>query len=208
LRTVPELRPYHDAFDPANWSKAPGMLEYLQQRMEKYPHQGIGEFHIHRIDPNDLPFLKKIVALAKAHQAIVHLHANAEPVEVLFRLDPSLTIIWAHAGMSEEPDVIGAMMARYEKLYADTSYREYDIMDRNSGAIGKDWFELIMAFPDRFMIGSDTWTNAQWESYQDLIETNRRWLKQFPRDVAEQVAYKNAERLFGRDVSRESIGTR
>ena len=58
------------------------------------------------------------------------------------------------------------------------------------------------------MVGSDTWVNSQWESYSAIIDSNRRWLSKLPRDVAEKIAYKNAERLFGREVSMKQIGTR
>ncbi len=63
-----------------------------------------------------------------------------------------------------------------------------------------------MAIPDRFLIGSDTWSNSQWAKYQDLIETHRAWLRHLPRAVAEQITYRNAERLFGRKVTTELLG--
>ena len=56
------------------------------------------------------------------------------------------------------------------------------------------------------MVGSDTWVNSQWESYEALIKMNRRWLSQFPREVAEKIAYRNAEALFGKKVSMQLIG--
>ena len=37
---------------------------------------------------------------------------------------------------------------------------------------------------------------------------NRLWLSKLPRDVAEKIAYKNAERYFGRDISMDQIGTK
>ncbi len=50
------------------------------------------------------------------------------------------------------------------------------------------------------MVGTDTWINAQWDNYEDLIVLNRRWLALLPRDIAEKIAYRNAARLFGRDI--------
>jgi predicted TIM-barrel fold metal-dependent hydrolase len=58
------------------------------------------------------------------------------------------------------------------------------------------------------MIGTDTWVNSQWDDYEELIALNRSWLARLPRDVAERIAYRNAARLFGRDVSSKLIGTR
>ena len=52
-RVVPELRPYHGAANSSNWPKVLNMDTYLEERLEKYPHEGIGEFHIHRLDTAD-----------------------------------------------------------------------------------------------------------------------------------------------------------
>jgi predicted TIM-barrel fold metal-dependent hydrolase len=47
------------------------------------------------------------------------------------------------------------------------------------------------------MLGSDTWINERWQSYGRLIDGYREWLDQLPRDAAELIAVKNAERIFG-----------
>lgn len=206
-RIVPELRPYHGNAGSGNWTKAPGMAQYLRERLAKYPHQGIGEFHIHSIDPDDEPLLRDVAAMAKARQIPIHIHSGAEPVRLLYRLEPALTIIWAHAGMSEPANVVEEMMAAYASLYADTSYRERDIL-ASDDRIDAAWRKVIERFPERFMVGSDTWVNSQWDAYGELIALNRRWLSHFPRRIAEMVAYKNAERLFGRKVSADLIGQR
>lgn len=199
-RIVPELRPYHGEWGAQNWTRSPGMLDYLRQRLAQYPHQGIGEFHIHRLDTADTELLQQVAVLAREHGVPIHLHSDAGPVTFFYDLDPDLVIIWAHAGMIEDPPRIREMMARHATLYADTSYREHDILGTD-GLIDPTWRALFEDYPDRFMIGSDTWSNSQWARYESLIDTNRRWLAQLPRDVAEQIAYRNAERLFGRKVA-------
>lgn len=206
-RIVPELRPYHGPYGSSNWTKAPEMFGYLVNRLDSYPHEGIGEFHIHRIDPEDEPLLRKVAALAKARNIYIHIHSGKDPVDLLFSLEPDLKIIWAHAGMSEPPEVVEAMMARYAQLYADTSYREWDIL-AGDGTIDPAWRRVLERFSDRFMVGSDTWVNEQWDNYDGLIAANRKWLSQFPRELAERFAYKNAERLFGRKVTKDLIGRR
>ena len=133
-RIVPELRPYHGEYGSSNWTKASGMFDYLVKRLNDYPHEGNGEFHLHNVDPDDEPLLRKIAALAKSRSIYIHVHSGKEPVDLLFSLEPALKIIWAHAGMSEPARTVEAMMARYETLYADTSYREWDILE-SDGAI-------------------------------------------------------------------------
>jgi len=206
-RIVPELRPYHGTAGSSNWTKTAGMLDYLKQRLAKYPHQGIGEFHIHTLDPTDEPLLRAVTQMAKARRIPIHIHSGARPVALLYRLEPSLTVIWAHAGMSEPADVVGRTMAKYPTLYADTSYREGDILGGSNG-IDPAWRDVIERFQDRLMVGTDTWVNAQWDSYSELIATNRRWLSYFPRSIAEKIAYRNAERLFKRKISSALIGQR
>ena len=204
-RIVPELRPYHDGAGSSNWTRFPGMFEYLAGRLATYPHEGIGEFHLHDVNPEDEALLRKIVDVAIQKNLYLHVHSGRESVDYLFRLEPGLQIIWAHAGMVESALTVQSMMAKYATLYADTSYRESDILNAD-GTIDEDWRRVIERFPDRFMVGSDTWVNSQWDDYQDLIAMNRKWLSRFSRSVAERIAFKNAERLFGRNVGNHLLG--
>ena len=200
-RIVPEVRPYHGDYGSSNWTKMPNMAGYLEKRLSDYPHEGIGEFHLHSVDESDRPLLQKIAALAMKFNVYIHVHSGYEPVDFLFSIEPKLKIIWAHAGMSEPADVVARMMGKYENLWADTSYRENDILaDDNS--IDPNWRKVLESYPDRFMVGSDTWVNSQWADYDGIIIENRRWLAQFSREHAEKFAYKNAERLFKRKVKK------
>ena len=205
-RIVPEIRPYHGKSGSSNWTKSAGMLDYIRGRLAKYPHEGIGEFHVHALDPNDRPLFAEIAKMAKARNIIIHVHSGAAPVRMFYELEPELTILWAHAGMSEPPDVIGPMLDKYKKLYADTSYRENDIL--NGDSIDPAWLAVIKRHSDRLMVGSDTWVNGQWDDYEGLIALNRAWLSKLPRAIAERIAYRNAAKLFKRRVSRDLLGTR
>lgn len=206
-RIVPELRPYHGSAGSSNWTKVSGMEEYLEERLAKYPHEGIGEFHIHNIDPTDRPLLRKVTQMAKMRSIPIHIHSGADPVHLLYELEPDLTVIWAHAGMSEPAEVVEKVMETYPTLYADTSFRERDILIADD-KIDPAWRRIIMRFADRLMVGTDTWINAQWDNYSELIALNRQWLSLLPRETAEQIAYKTAEKLFNRKVSMDQIGTK
>ena len=195
-RIVPEMRPYTGSFGSSNWTKWNEVGDYIEQRISEYPHQGIGEFHLHRIDPQDQPLMRRIVSLALERNIPLHVHSDHEPIEYLYSLSPELTIIWAHAGMMEPPDVVADLMARYPTLYADTSYRETDILN-GAGGIDPEWQRVLEKFADRFMVGSDTWVNDQWEGYDQLIAMNREWLAYLTPPTANKIAFQNAERLFG-----------
>lgn len=206
-RVVPELRPYHGSAGSSNWTKAEGMEDYLLTRLERYPHQGIGEFHIHRLDTADEPLFRNVIRMARERDIYLHVHSGDDPIRWLYRLDPEVKIIWAHAGLGTRADEVFALMADHPTLVADTSLREYDIL-RDGGGLNPAWEKIILTFQDRLMVGSDTWVNGQWDNYDSIIAANRAWLSELPRDVAEKLAYRNAERLFGRRVSMELIGTR
>jgi hypothetical protein len=54
-----------------------------------------------------------------------------------------------------------------------------------------------MEFADRFMVGTDTFTPERWHYVPDHASFSRAWLADLPRDVAEKIAWKNGEALFG-----------
>jgi hypothetical protein len=47
------------------------------------------------------------------------------------------------------------------------------------------------------MAGTDTWITPRWSALVENAEFTRGWLKQLPRGVAEMIAHRNGERLFG-----------
>ncbi|MDG1529834.1 MAG: amidohydrolase family protein [Paracoccaceae bacterium] len=206
-RIVPELRPYHGNAGSSNWAKAPDMEAYLEERLAAYPHKGIGEFHIHRLDVDDVVLFKKVINMAKERDIYLHVHSGPEPIRWLYSLDPTAKIIWAHAGLGQRAEAVYALMDEFPALLADTSLREYAIL-ANGGKLDSEWKEIIMAFQDRLMVGSDTWVNGQWDDYDQIIAANRRWLSMLPADVAKKIAYQNAERVFDVEVSMDQIGTR
>lgn len=206
-RIVPELRPYHGKAGSSNWTKARDMEAYLENRLKLYPHEGIGEFHIHRLDPSDEPLFRDIIAMAKARDIFLHVHSGADPIRWLYQLDPQVKIIWAHAGLGEPARAVYDLMSEFPGLVADTSLREHAILGAGGG-LDPEWERIVMTFQDRLMVGSDTWVNSQWDDYEAIIASNRAWLSRLPRPVAEKIAYKNAERLFGRTISMSQIGTR
>ena len=206
-RIVPELRPYHGNWGSSDWTDFLGMSDYLDRRLQAYPHEGIGEFHIRNRRMWDETLFRDIIAKAKDRDIYLHVHSGAEPIRWLYELDPDVKIIWAHAGLGEPASVVYDLMAEFPQLLADTSLREYAILGFRD-TLDPEWEKIVYDFQDRLMVGSDTWVNSQWDNYDDIIASNRRWLAKLPRDVAEKIAFRNAERAFGRDISMDLIGTR
>jgi hypothetical protein len=59
------------------------------------------------------------------------------------------------------------------------------------------WRAAFLEFPDRFMVGTDTFTPERWFYVVEHANWSRAWLADLPREVAENIAWRNGERLFG-----------
>jgi predicted TIM-barrel fold metal-dependent hydrolase len=134
------------------------------------------------------------VEIAAAQKLWLHAHSDAQAIEKLFALDPKARILWAHAGMSEPPEVVDRTLGRHTTLWADLSYRDV----APGGTLDPAWKALFLKYPDRFIYGSDTWIPSRWEEVDSLTQQARGWLAQLPLEVAENIAWRNAERIFGK----------
>jgi len=152
----------------------------------------IGEFHVYGADA-DLPVPKRVVELAKQNGLVLHAHSDADAVERLFRHDPSARILWAHAGF-DSPEKVREMLGRYKTLWADLATRSDHGAD---GKVASEWRPVFLEFPDRFMVGTDTFVPERWHYVPEHASWSRAWLTDLPPDIAERIAWKNAEILLG-----------
>lgn len=63
------------------------------------------------------------------------------------------------------------------------------------GGVAPGWLAVFREFPDRFMVGADTYTPERWKDVQSHADWARSWLKTLPPELAEAMAHGNAERL-------------
>ena len=188
---VLELRPYRARGTIGTWFRDDTVPAYLEERLQKFRYAGIGEFHLYGADA-DLPVPRRMVALAKQHGLHLHAHSDADAVELLFRQWPQARILWAHSGF-DRPERVAEMLRKHRNLWADLAFRT----DHASGGkVDPAWRAVFLQFPDRFMVGSDTFTPERWHYIPEHADWSRRWLSDLPRDVAERIAWKNAESLF------------
>jgi hypothetical protein len=80
-------------------------------------------------------------------------------------------------------------------LMGELSYRP-GLTDAD-GQLSPAWRTLMTDFPDRFLVGSDTWVNARWQGYEGLMADARRWLGGLPPELARRIAWGNGASLFG-----------
>jgi hypothetical protein len=188
---VPELSPYRKRGEFDKWMRDPGNLAYVEARLGKVPYVSIGEFHIYGRDA-ELPIVRRIVALARQHKLLLHAHADAAAVEVMFKLDPAARILWAHAGFERLGRVL-ELLRGHRSLWCDLAVRG----DPGGGSrVDPDWRKAFEEFPDRFMLGTDTYTPERWSYIASHADWARGWLADLPRPLAEAIAFANAETLF------------
>jgi hypothetical protein len=188
---VPELRPYRKRGELGTWMKDPEALRYVEELLRKHRYVAIGEFHLYGADA-DLPIPRRIVELARQHGLLLHAHSDVEALERIFAQDPGARVLWAHAGFVESAQV-REMLRKHKTLWADLALRSEP---GAGGRVSPEWRELFMEFPDRFMVGTDTWTPERWQFIPDHAASSRAWLADLPGDIAERIAWKNAESLF------------
>jgi hypothetical protein len=193
LQVVPFIRPYRVRADIGSWFNDPVIFDLVQDEFKRGYYRGIGEFHLSG-KAADTEMVKKTVDFAVANNLYLHAHADDEAVEILMRHNPRARIIWAHTGFGLASERVAAMLKKYPKLWGELSYRS-GITD-GSGKLTPEWRALFERYPDRFLLGSDTWVPERWASYGEIMAGYRGWLAQLPAAAAKQIAHGNARSLF------------
>ena len=163
---MPFIRPYRVRADIQSWFGDPVIFDLVQDEFKRGYYRGIGEFHLSGKSAEN-EWVKKTVDFAVANDLYLHAHADDEAVEILMRHNPKARIIWAHTGFGLSTDRVSAMLSKYPKLWGELSYRG-GITD-GAGKLTPEWRGLFERYPDRFLLGSDTWINERWASYGDIM---------------------------------------
>jgi Amidohydrolase len=192
-RIVPFLRPYRSRQDMSGWHSDAAVQAYIEERLKSGVYKGIGEFHLAAADV-EAPVVQRCAALAVQYQLFLHAHVDDTAMERLLERYPNVRFLWAHAGMSASATAVERLLAGTAHLWVELSLRS-DVAP--GGTLDPAWRALFERFPDRFLVGTDTWVTSRWQGLADGMRHIRYWLGQLPRDTAEQLAFRNGERLFG-----------
>lgn len=189
---IPGLRPYRRRGETNTWFKDEGALEYVERLLATNRYASIGEFHLFG-ENADLDIPRRIVELAEEHNLILQAHSDEEAVERLLAQSDTVKVIWAHSGF-EEPEDIASVLAKHDRLWADLAFRS-DV-GGGGGILNPGWRELFEAFPDRLMLGTDTYTPERMYYIPEHAENARSWLSTLPKELAEKIAWKNGYDLI------------
>jgi len=159
-------------------------VEHIKRMLDWYPGlwQGIGEVMTRHDDLTALTYgdvahadnaaLDAVYDLAAERDLPVSVHSDVSSVwthtplylseiENAVKNHPKTRFIWCHAGVSRRIDVptltteIRRMLTAYPNLSVDISWVVFETYVTKAGKLDSDWVNLIEAYPDRFLIGSD-----------------------------------------------------
>ena len=188
---VPVLRPYRTRGEIGTWMDDESVIPYLEQRLSAGSYAGIGEFHAYG-DDIETEVLQAVIRLARENKLFLHAHSDREAIERILAADPHAVVLWAHSGFAPV-DEIRQMLSRYPGLRADLAFRSEHA---SQGRLTAEWRALFEEFPDRFMVGTDTYTPERWYYVAEHAAWTRSWLSGLPEDLAENIAWRNAESLI------------
>ena len=191
-RVVPFLRPYSSLRHRYTWSRDVAVMDYLHEQLARIPYRGIGEFHLFGEDVHN-PIVTEVVALARRQDLALHAHTDETGIRVLLTQAPDIPVIWAHGGFDVSETILRELLEQHEQLYIELSFREGITLE---GRLMSEWEQLMTDFQTRFLVGMDTYTPGRWLELPELAAAARGWLAQLPTEVAHDIAYGNAARLF------------
>ena len=192
-RIVPLLGVYRGPDDKTSWQRDGALPARIEAELRNGGWRGIGELHLFA-EGRHSPVFRRIVELAVEFKLPLLLHADPAVIDALYDIAPDQPVIWAHAGTFPYPDLIADYLERYPALRIDVSMRD-DRIELN-GEIADAWYELFLSFPDRFMIGVDTFSASRWDDFGIAAARIRSWLALLPDEVASRLAYQNAAAFF------------
>ena len=191
--------------------------------------------HPYEMVSADHPFLKVLMDVAAAHDLPIDLHfdpilaqatlpealrgnknpatfaPNVDGFERLLAYNRAARVVWAHAGGGDDfgaftPHLVTRLLTEHPNLYLSLRPRS-----KRPGAIlgtgerNDEWLAVIESFPDRFVMGSDSFfvQSTRGGAAQDFAErlgsqtqAIRRVLQFLTPDTAQKVARGNAVRLY------------
>ena len=196
---LPVLRPYRKRGEIGSWMHDTSIVGHVEARLAKYRYVAIGEYHVFGADA-DLPVVRRMVQLAREYKLYLHSHSDADAIDRQFRQDPDARILWAHSGF-DSPERVVEMLKKHKNLWCDLAFRN----DHASGGkVDPAWRAAFLAFPDRFLLGTDTFTPERWHYVVEHANSARRWLADLPPAVADRIGYKNGESLFAAMMARNA----
>ena len=199
VTVVPFVRLYRNRADYTGWHADPTIVEMVERELAAGTaagaYRGLGEFHLYDSANADGATARRLMQLAEQRGLVVLAHVDDVAIERLFAHAPKARLVWAHTGIGGVAiERVRALLERHPTLVGELSYRPG--LTDGDGGLAPEWRALMLAMPERFVVGSDTWINARWDDCETLMRQTRRWLGDLPPAVALRIGWENAAALF------------
>lgn len=188
---VPALRPYRRRGEISTWMHDLTVIDYLKERLAQFDYEAIGEFHAFGNDVQT-EVIQTMIAMARERDLILHHHGDRQALDQIIATWPEGRVLWAHSGFADPEDVADALRT-YPRLWADLAFRS-DMA--SGGGVAEDWRSVFQEFPDRFMVGTDTFAPERWYYVDRHAQFSRNWLSDLPEQIARKIAFENAEAML------------
>lgn len=188
---VPSLRPYRRRGAIGTWMHDLSVIDYMEDRLSRFEYHAIGEFHAFG-DDIETPVLQRLIELAKERDLLLHHHGDRDALDRIFETWPEARVLWAHSGFDDPEDVADAL-ATYPRLWSDLAFRS-DVASR--AGLDPAWKTVFLKYPDRFMVGTDTYAPERWYYVGPHSDFSRGWMAALPDEVARKIAFENAEAML------------
>jgi hypothetical protein len=152
------------------------------------------EIHMEAV-PQDMAFPETRLRGGRNPETI---HGNIAALERLLDHNEHARIVWVHAGWDLTGERTVPLMRRLMNNHTNLGmsikieggYQRTQAM-LPKGGIKPGWIAMLHDFPDRFVIGSDTFIDEG----NEPMETTRRFVDALPPDLAVRIASENARRF-------------
>lgn len=182
----------------------------LDEALAAGRYRAVGEIHVRQVSRKidrklDDPTFGPILDAVAKHKIplVVHLELDGASTAALssaLKKHAGAVVVLAHAGEGP-PGRLEALLKAHPNLMVDLSgmhFQRTPALATETGPLDPAWKALIEKSPDRFMIGIDVWAAKLFEPamLDRLMRWTRRVLGELSPAVAEQVAFRNAAKLF------------
>ncbi len=213
---IPLYGVYRIPGDWSSWFRDPELLERAREALSSGDYRGIGELHMIGGFISDWkhPNISGLFHLAAEFDVPVLVHTEFSRANYLIgfcQAHPKTRFLWAHAGSILPPGEVKRALDACPNLWVELSARDpWRHLARRidqEGALKPEWRDLVIAYADRFMVGSDpVWPVEQlnpwdepdtgWQELPRFLAFHRRWIDQLPEEVANKVRLQNAVEFF------------
>lgn len=212
---IPFFSPYTHALGKRDWYRHERTLQLAEAGLRSGQYQGIGEVHfmVGFQPQTDNPIFKGLLQLADQYSVpvLIHIDSGSEQRFVdVCQQNPAIKFIFAHAGGNLYASQIRRVIEQCEQAMIELSARDpwrYGGLTGADGLLLPAWRELVLEYPQRFLVGTDpvwkvtrtqSWDQVDdgWDYFEQLLAYHRHWIAALPPAVQQKLALDNARQLF------------